>query len=163
MCNCEERFQLFFFSCMAPGARLWFQPHLCVWTTHRYLLPRLPQSTQPTLARRGELASRARENLRQWGWGSEEEAAAARVARAPALMGAFSSAQEAGAGAWEKKLQWQPHPSCITQQRHFTFMAVPVSSTRIPGCGFPHSHLLRPCPHSQQQSSPWVCSPIPMF
>ena len=28
-CGHEERFQLFCFSCMAPGAQLWFQPHLC--------------------------------------------------------------------------------------------------------------------------------------
>ena len=33
-------------SCMAPGALLWFQPHLCTWATHRHLLPGLPWSTQ---------------------------------------------------------------------------------------------------------------------
>ena len=43
--SCEERFQLFFFTCTAPGTQLWFQPHLCMWATHRGLLPRLPWST----------------------------------------------------------------------------------------------------------------------
>ena len=40
-------------------------------------------------------------------------------------------------------------------------MAVQSSSEGIPCCGFPPSHPLSLSPHSQQQFSPWACSPIP--
>lgn len=43
--SCKERLQLFFLSCMAPEAQLWFQFHLCWWATHWGLFRRLPQST----------------------------------------------------------------------------------------------------------------------
>lgn len=43
--SCKERLQLFFLSCMAPEAQLWFQFHLCWWATHQGLFLRLPQST----------------------------------------------------------------------------------------------------------------------
>ena len=62
-----------------------------------------------------------------------------------------------------ERLQWWLHPLHITQQWCLASMAVWVPSTCIPICGFPPSHPLRLSPHSQQQSSPWVFSPIPMF
>ena len=31
LCSCVDRFQFLYLSCTAPGAQLWFQPHLCVW------------------------------------------------------------------------------------------------------------------------------------
>ena len=37
--SCKGRFYLFFLSCTACGAQLWFQSHLCMWTTLRHLLP----------------------------------------------------------------------------------------------------------------------------
>ena len=40
-----ERFSILFLSRPAPGAQLWFYPHLCMWATYRSLLPRLPWST----------------------------------------------------------------------------------------------------------------------
>ena len=80
--SCMEKFQLFFLSCMAPGAQLWFQPHLCMWATHRGLLPRLPWSTQVCPSEEGaqrwqQLGSW--ECLPQWGHGAEEKAAASRL------------------------------------------------------------------------------------
>ena len=62
-----------------------------------------------------------------------------------------------------ERLQWQLHPLCITQQRHLASVAVWVSSTSIPGCGFPPTCPLRLSPRSQQQSSLQVCSPVPTF
>lgn len=37
--SCKGRFHLFFLSCTACGAQLWFQSHLCMWATLRHLLP----------------------------------------------------------------------------------------------------------------------------
>ena len=62
-----------------------------------------------------------------------------------------------------ERLQWQLHLLCITKQWCLASLAVPVSSISIPGCGLPPSYPLILSPHSQRQSSPRVCSPIPMF
>ena len=40
-----ERFSIFFLSHPVPGVQLWFYPHLCVWSTHRSLVLRLPWSS----------------------------------------------------------------------------------------------------------------------
>ena len=61
----------------------------------------------------------------------------------------------------EEKLQCWLQPLRISQQWCVASMAVWVSSTSIPGCRFPPSCPLRLSSYSQQQSSPWVCSPIP--
>ena len=54
--SCKERFQLFFLSCIVPGAQLWFQLHLCMWATHRGLLQRLPWSTRARPSEEGGAA-----------------------------------------------------------------------------------------------------------
>ena len=40
-----ERFSISFLTCPIPGVQLWFYPHLCVWSTHRSLVLRLPWSS----------------------------------------------------------------------------------------------------------------------
>ena len=40
-----EMFSILFLSRHAPGARLWFYLHLCIWVIHRSLLLRLPWRT----------------------------------------------------------------------------------------------------------------------
>ena len=71
-----------------------------------------------------------------------------------------------GAEGWHvgrEKLQWWLHPLHITQQWCLASVAVWVSSTSIPGFGFPPSSPLRLSPHRQEQSSLRVCSPVPTF
>ena len=46
LCSCMGILLFLFLSCPAPRVQLWFYPHLCVWTTHRSLLLRLPWSTR---------------------------------------------------------------------------------------------------------------------
>ena len=48
-CGHEERFQLFCFSCMAPGAQLWFQPHLCTCSSEG-----CPRAHVPCPGRQGQ-------------------------------------------------------------------------------------------------------------
>ena len=55
-------------------------------------------------------------------------------------------------------------PLGITQQRCSASLVVQASSTSIPFAELlPPSCPLRMSPHSQPQSSAWVCSPIPTF
>ena len=48
-----ERFSVFFLSYPAPGVKLWFYPHLCMWSTHRSLVlrPAWSSSVCPSEAR----------------------------------------------------------------------------------------------------------------
>ena len=62
-----------------------------------------------------------------------------------------------------RETEWKPCPLHISQQWCFVPSVILVSSTRIPGCRVHHSHPLGLSPCSQQQSSPWVCSPNPTF
>ena len=62
-----------------------------------------------------------------------------------------------------RETEWKPCPLHITQQWCFVPSVILVSSTKIPGCRVHHSHPLGLSPYSQQQSSPWVCSPNPTF
>ena len=62
-----------------------------------------------------------------------------------------------------RETEWKPCPLHITQQSCFVPSVILVSSTKISGCRIHHSHPLGLSPCSQQQSSPWVCSPNPTF
>ena len=93
LCSCKERFQLFFLSFTAPGAQLWFQPHLCMGATHRHLLPKLPWSTRFH-------PSEERVWRQHGGWGHRNPGGnecmvelAAMGMREPALVGVLPSAQ----------------------------------------------------------------------
>ena len=152
-----------------------------MWATHRSLLLRLPWRTW---------VFPGKDSV--WTWhdcldcGGPDSNRCTRKpvamgARDPALVGAFPSTwwlmwegqpwwglfltpgRAGGQCVGKETLQWQLHPLCITQQWHLASMAVWVSSTSILSCRFPPSHLHRLSPHSQQQSSARVCSPIPMF
>ena len=96
------------------------------------------------------------------GDGCTGEPAAAGV-RESAPAGALPSAW--GGRGWRvgREAEMAALPLCITQQWCFASMVVQVSSTSMLSCGFSYSHPLRLSPCSQQQSSPQVCSPEPMF
>ena len=68
---------------------------------------------------------------------------------------------KAGAGRSGRGSQWRPCPLHTTQQWHLASKSDHVSSRSIPSCGAPHSHPLRLSLHSQQWSSPWICSHNP--
>ena len=75
-------------------------------------------------------------------------------------MTAFPRAWQGGAGTEGKQLQWGGGglPFGITQQWRSASLVIQASSTSIHACGALHSCLLRSS-HSQEQASPWVCSP----
>lgn len=62
-----QRCQVFLLSCIASGAQLCFQPHLCVWVTHRVLLLILPQSTR-VLSSKEEVQSQQPLGLQEPWW-----------------------------------------------------------------------------------------------
>ena len=92
------------------------------------------------------------------------EEAAAGVVSSPNPVGVLASAWPGGAGIGGEGLQWWFFPLGITQQRCSASLVVQASSTSIPFAELlPPSCPLRMSPHSQPQSSAWVCSPNPTF
>ena len=89
------------------------------------------------------------------------EEAAAGVVSSPNPVGVLASAWPGGAGIGGEGLQWWFFPLGITQQRCSASLVVQASSTSIPFAELlPPSCPLRMSPHSQPQSSAWVCSHI---
>ena len=157
MCSCEERFKLFFLSHRAPGAQLWFQPHLCVCSSHRSLLQRWPEHTSSS----GWKEPR-------WRWGP---------ACCPGWGGGDGGRGSNGRGA--QTASSQSPPSCPWRQgppheeRGCTMATPPFArgasllwQSGLPPQAFLVVELLTPLrlsPLSQQQSPPQVCSPNPTF
>ena len=128
------------------GAQLCFPPPQCAWATYRHLLLGLPWSTGVHAGGEGHR-----------GGGS-------RVVRSPNPVGVLASAWPGGAGIGGEGLQWWFFPLGITQQRCSASLVVQASSTSIPFAELlPPACPLRMSPHSQSQSSAWVCSPNPTF
>ena len=117
-----------------PGTQLWFQPHLCVWVTHRHLLP-----------------AKGRREWRQQPTDAHE----------PALLGGPPSACRGGGRHMGKEAALAACPLHVTLQWCFSSKELLSSSRSIPGCGAPQSHHLRLSLRSQQQSPPQACSPNP--
>ena len=88
-----ERFSIFVLSHPIPGGQLWFYPHLCVWSTHRSLVLRLPWSSWVCPCE--DKAQRWYDCLDRGSPGSAKcpGKSAATDARDMALVRAFSSAQ----------------------------------------------------------------------
>ena len=59
-----KRFLILLLNCPAPGSHLWFYHQLCMWSTHRSLLLRLPWRTQVCCS--GDQARRCHSCL-SWG------------------------------------------------------------------------------------------------
>ena len=85
-------------------------------------------------------------------------------ARKLALVGDFPSTWQGwGLARGEREVAMAAPPPAHHSTVAPCFCAVWVSSTSIPSYAFPPSGPLRLSPHSQLQSSPRVCSPIPTF
>ena len=52
-----KRFLILLLNCPAPGAHLWLYHQLCMWSTHRSLLLRLPWRTQVCCRHGGAIAA----------------------------------------------------------------------------------------------------------
>ena len=130
-------------------SQLWFQPHFCMRTTYGHLCLRLPWSIWAC----------------QWQWsagaGGGGDGSHKHKESQP-WQDPFLVSREAGAGAWEEGLQWQPHTLCFIQQWHLTSVALQACFLRehfwLKSYSPPPLWL---SPHSQQQSFPEVCSSNP--
>ena len=136
----EERFQLFFLSCTAPGVQLWFYLPLCMCATYRRLLPGLSQSTWSPRrweGIKGAWACPGRRGQRLWltvahcppsGRGQRWQPGP----HQPTPAGAALVPTVEATGTWGQRLQWWLLSLHGTEQCCFTSVAAWAFSVRIP-------------------------------
>ena len=166
-----ERFLILFLRCPFPGVQLWFHPHLCMWSTHRSLVLRLPWSSWvcPIEDRAQRwyncLDHRSPGNVKCTGkpavTGTRDitlvrsfSGARHKVSEGQYWPG-FSSAQpQTREGQpWEGFFYCPSAGAGVWGERGYNSGSSPCvwlsSSALLPCCRFPPSHPLSPSPHSQ--------------
>ena len=115
LCSCTERFPFLFLSHTAPGAQLWFWPHLCVCATLKHLFPAERETKQQLIG--AHLLTQAREGYSGPTGVCMKVEETSRELQQTGLHSLWWESlpvpAEAGAGMWG---WWQPCPSHTTQQ-----------------------------------------------